>query len=1093
MDTGATVTQIGKYPVLGVLGVGGMGVVYRGMDKSVGREVAIKTLTEATEELRQRFLLEARSGILNHPNIVTVYDFGEQDGNPYIVMEFVPGDSLENLLRAGHQFTLIQKLDIVRQLCLGLGYAHSKGVIHRDIKPANIMVQPDGEIKIVDFGVARLEQTSGHTQTGMVIGTFHYISPERLLGKPADGRADIWSAGVILYLLLTGRLPFPGDDPATLHRVVREPQEPLSNFLTDYPQALDRLLDTALAKSPNDRYDNAEDMAADIEAINEGLKRDHVTGALNSLQPMIEQEQWTAVRPMLLDLQKLNPKNTEVKKLLRDVQEKLSRQQKNAQIRQLMSDGEEAVLTQHYSEAQEFYNQALDIDPANPDLQEKIENVRQLREKASKVAQLLEQSREARKRADFNAANQLIERALQLDDRNTDLRNERARILQDAERATRERNLRQFSEAAKSQLAARQYTDAIQTLRSALEIDPTDAETQQLFQQAIDRQEEQRRRRIIDQIVAEISECITCEEFDRALVLIQRAQERLPGEPVLLQLKSDAEVRQQERTARLLVEKTTRDVYNLLATNPTQALAIVHEALEQMPDEARLIDLESRVNEQAQKVQGERRRSEFLKQAQTELESKHFDQAIHILGSAAFECGESPEFTSLLNYAQEARRKAELDQRAANAIREALPLIASGKFDIAIGLLEPVAKETGNGSVEQLLRKATTGQAEAARRIDAVLSQAQSLGQTSAEQATQLLAIQPPEILEDRRVTELRTQLEESQQKERRAQELEQARQEAAKQQEIKAAEQEGARQETAKEQERIAAEKEKARQEAERNLTASIQAAVATLDKKDNQDTPDLRSGLATLESLKNANSNSPLVSAAISHYKNRRSQLADGMLNAAMASATQLIEREERKQAAETLAKVAPVAEFADTALQANLKRLAQEAAKSSPKQPAKPETASASVAAPIQTAALKKPAAEPRDAKAESGAPIGLVVGIIVVLLVVGGGAAWWFLRPAPAAGAAILEITATPFGEVVSITADSGKAIPLPAGDHGTPLRIDSLPAGNYTVVVKGADGNAQKQTCEASTNPQVCVVPLKPVDDNAIDQIIGGAK
>src|SRR5271156_866036 len=255
MDAGATVTQIGKYPVLGVLGVGGMGVVYRAMDKSVGREVAIKTLTEATEELRQRFLLEARSGVLNHPNIVTVYDFGEQDGNPYIVMEFISGDSLENLLRAGHKFTLIEKLDIIRQLCLGLGYAHQKGVIHRDVKPANIMVQPDGNIKIVDFGVARLEKTSGHTQTGMVIGTLHYIAPERLLGKPADGRADIWSAGVILYLLLTGRLPFPGDD--VLHKVVKEPQEPLSNFLTDYPPALDHVIDMALAKSPADRYDSA--------------------------------------------------------------------------------------------------------------------------------------------------------------------------------------------------------------------------------------------------------------------------------------------------------------------------------------------------------------------------------------------------------------------------------------------------------------------------------------------------------------------------------------------------------------------------------------------------------------------------------------------------------------------------------------------------------------------------------------------------------------------------------------------------------------------------------------------------------------------
>ena len=382
MDTGTTVTQIGKYQILGVLGVGGMGVVYRGMDNSVGREVAIKTITNATDELRHRFVLEARSGILNHPNIVTVYDFGEQDGNPFIVMEFVPGDSLENLLRAGHRFSLIQKLDIIRQLCLGLGYAHQKGVIHRDIKPANIMVQPDGNIKIVDFGVARLEKASGHTQTGMVIGTFHYISPERLLGKTADGRADIWSAGCILYLLLTGRLPFPGDDPDTLHRVVREPHDPLSAILTGYPPALDHLVDHALAKNPVDRYETAEDMATDIEAINEGLKREHVAEVLGSVKPMMDQEQWTSVRPVLLELQRLNPQSTEVKKLLREVQEKVSRQQKTVQLRQLLVEAEEAVLSQRYGDALEFYNQAAGIDQANPELAEKIENARNLKDKA---------------------------------------------------------------------------------------------------------------------------------------------------------------------------------------------------------------------------------------------------------------------------------------------------------------------------------------------------------------------------------------------------------------------------------------------------------------------------------------------------------------------------------------------------------------------------------------------------------------------------------------------------------------------------------------------------------------------------------------
>ena len=1079
MDSPATVTQIGKYPVLGVLGVGGMGVVYRAIDKSVGREVAIKTLTETTEELRQRFFLEARSGILNHPNIVTVYDFGEQDGSPYIVMEFVPGDSLENLLRAGHRFTLIEKLDIIRQLCLGLAYAHQKGVIHRDIKPANIMVQPDGNIKIVDFGVARLEKASGHTQTGMVIGTFHYISPERLLGKPADGRADIWSAGVILYLLLTGRLPFPGDDPATLHRVVREPQDPLSNFLTDYPPALDQLMDHALAKSPADRYESAEDMATDLESINEGLKRDHVAKALSGIHPLIAEEQWSAVRPLLLDLQRVNPKNTEVKKLLRDVQEKLSRQQKTAQLRQLLSDAEEAVLTQRYADAVDIYNRALDLDPSNAEIAEKVENARHLKDKAERVARLLEESREARKRNDFTAANQLIERALQLDDRNTDLRNERARIVQDAERATRERNLRQLSEAARGQLASRNFTEAIQTLRSALEIDPTDAETQQLFQQAIDRQEETRRRKIIDQIVAEISECIASEDLDRALALIQRAQERLPGETVLLQLKADADAKQKEKAARILVESTTRSVYDHLAASPQKALAVVQQALEQMPGEPRLLALEAKVTEQTQKAQAEERKSQALKQAQAAIEAKEFDQAVHTLETAQLDFGTSPEISSLLKYAQEAKRKAELSRIAADAIREAQPMLASGRFDRAISILKPVAEQTGDALADQLLRKAVASLAETERRIDALVTRAQELGQSNnIDQAIQLLAGQPAEIQEQQRVQQLRSQLETTR-----------AQQQAAQQQ--------------AQQRELAAKERERAAKEQERATTDAIQQAADTLQKND------LRNGLNALQAVRAQYGDSARVSAAITDYLGKRSAIANELLKSAIAAATEAIQRDDRTEAIEILNRANDAAEFADPKLQADFKRITKEAQKSSPKRPAKPApplSAAATVAAPgtspfVATQAATQPApkavARPvadETAKAKSGAPWGLIIGVLVVVLLAGGGAAYWFaFRPAPPPPVGILEISATPFGEVVSITTAQGKPIPLPAGDRSTPMRLDGIAIGTYSVVVKADDGTTQTQPCDVATEAKVCNITLQPIDDSTIDQIVGGAK
>jgi serine/threonine-protein kinase len=1016
MDAGATVTHIGKYPVLGILGVGGMGVVYRGMDKSVGREVAIKTLTNATEELRQRFLLEARSGVLNHPNIVTVYDFGEQDGNPYIVMEFVPGDSLENLLRDGRQFSMIEKLGIVYQTCLGLGYAHQKGVIHRDIKPANIMVQPDGNIKIVDFGVARLENLAGHTRTGMVIGTFHYIAPERLQGKKADGRADIWSVGIMLYQLLTGRLPFPGDDPSVLQRVVREPHEPMSSIVSGYPPALDQVVDHALAKSPIDRYETADDMAADLELINEGLKRDHVAEVLGGLQPLLDQQQWTTVRPILLDLQRLNPQNSELKKLLRDVQEKVARKQKTEQIRQLLGEAEEAVQSQRFTEAIEFYNQAAGLDRANPALAEKIEHVRALKEKSERIAAILEQARAARKRTEYEVAIQMMDQAILLDDQNVDLQNERSRIAQEADQVAKDRARTQLTDAGRGQLVNRQYTEAIKTLHAALEIDPSDADVQQMYREASERQEEQRRRKIIEQIVTEISECILAEDFDRAFGLIQRAQERLPGEAALLQLKTDAENRQQEVTAKKIVDQASLQVYSLFLSSPNEALAIVQNALAQLPGDPRLIALEERVVAQIQKANVEERKTQYLQRAQAAIDTKQLDQAVQILESATAECGEGPDIAFLLNYAREQRRKGQLKQTAASAAQEAQELIAAGNLEAAVALLQPVAAETRDPAVEQLLRQVSGSLDELNRHADAVWNRAQALSETDSDQALQFLANQASEIQCHTRIRALRGMLE--------------------------------------------------SKQERERQTTAAIRGANEALDRRD------LRSGLAALESVQKTCGDSPQLSSAIAEHKIKRAQIANAAVTAAIDAATQAIQQNDKARAAEALSQVGDAAEFADAGLQTNLKRLNKQAGKISPAKPAK---------------------ATADSGTAKAGFPPALLfggIGVVALIVIV---AAVWFLMPAKKVPMGTLELNATPFAEVVSITSEHGKALALPTGEHWTPLRLDEVPQGKYTVAFKGPDGATQNQQCDVTSTIQLCNVEMKAIDDNTLDEIVGAPK
>jgi len=262
------IKTLGKYQIRGELGKGAMGVVYDGFDPALEREVAIKVMGGATvsdPELQKRFESEAKaSARLQHPNIVTVFDFGYDNENaPYMAMERLRGQDLEQRIRAG-SLGFREKLEILVQVCRGLSHAHKNGIVHRDIKPANVFIADSGEAKIMDFGVARLTQSS-QTQTGAVLGTADYMSPEQIKGAKVDGRSDIFSAGVILYRLLTNKKPFSAENiQAVFFKVINEP--PPALILpgdSDIPE-LQAIVDKALSKKLDERYGTADDLADDI-------------------------------------------------------------------------------------------------------------------------------------------------------------------------------------------------------------------------------------------------------------------------------------------------------------------------------------------------------------------------------------------------------------------------------------------------------------------------------------------------------------------------------------------------------------------------------------------------------------------------------------------------------------------------------------------------------------------------------------------------------------------------------------------------------------------------------------------------------------
>jgi eukaryotic-like serine/threonine-protein kinase len=268
-----TMTKAGRYEILGELGRGAMGVVYRAVDPVIGRNVAVKTirLSEqgtglSRQELLSRFQTEARAaGLLTHPNIVVVYDAGEEDGLYYITMELVEGKSLQAQIDGGDSFPTARVIRILEQTCSALQFAHERNIVHRDIKPANLMLTGDDTVKVTDFGTAKILQFGTVQQTTHVMGTPSYMSPEQVKGKPVDGRTDIFSLGVVLYEMLTGEKPFPGQSITTvIYKIVNEDPIPPRQLNPSIHPGLNEIVLRALAKEPEQRYQSCREMLEDL-------------------------------------------------------------------------------------------------------------------------------------------------------------------------------------------------------------------------------------------------------------------------------------------------------------------------------------------------------------------------------------------------------------------------------------------------------------------------------------------------------------------------------------------------------------------------------------------------------------------------------------------------------------------------------------------------------------------------------------------------------------------------------------------------------------------------------------------------------------
>jgi eukaryotic-like serine/threonine-protein kinase len=743
----AAYKKIGKYDVLDVIGRGGMGVIYKAVDPGIGRIVAIKMITGAfadDPELLHRFYREAQSvGNLQHPNIVTIYDLGVEDGSPYLVMEFLEGESLDALIRTRRAMSLEEKLDIVVQVCEGVGYAHKHNIVHRDIKPANVMLLQDGRVKIFDFGIARIGDRM--TLPGQIMGSFQYMSPEQINGGNVDERSDIFSIGVLLYELITAKLPFEGKDTGeTLLKIIHDAPPPLNRFLTGYPADLDEIMQRVLAKDREQRFQAAEDLAFELAHVHEKLRRERLNEYLAAAETARAAGQLSRAKEQLLQLLKIDRQNVRANDMLREVQQEIQRQQRSEQVRELQSEAEKAVTRGELAEALVFLDRAVELDKTNSEIVRLRDLVRENKARSDRIRELLQRAEIARETGDLDEASRAVEEAVVIDEKSTEVRALQAAISREIAERNKQLKLQKYIGDARKQISARRFTAALELLKEAELIDSAFPGLQELTGLALSGQQQERRRRDLERLTIEIEDALNRSDYDQASAKAVEGLSSYPDDRGLKKLKAVAEKEIAAREKRRYVEETISLAQKLLKEGKADAaLVTLQEALEKYPAELGLQSMLALVRENIERERIEQKKSECIQKAREAIRRRDFGEAISLLQATRQEL-QSSDFDDLLQSAQDEAASHAQRQRVDSVAEQAHRLNSEEKYEEAIQLLEATLQEIPDQELEIILSDSRRHVEEFNRNVQEAISNAKRLmHQSHYVEAVKFLEAQP--------------------------------------------------------------------------------------------------------------------------------------------------------------------------------------------------------------------------------------------------------------------------------------------------------------------------------------------------------------
>src|SRR5215469_8647849 len=654
-----------------------MGIVYRARDPMINRLVALKTITTGLAgdpALLERFYREAQSaGGLQHPNIVTIYDMGQADAVPYIAMELVEGENLEQLIARKSPLPVTRKVVYAMQACRAFDFAHKRGIVHRDIKPGNVMVSKDGTVKVVDFGIARVLETS-KTQTGMLIGTFAYMSPEQYHGEHANERSDIWSFGVLVYELLCYQRPFTGSTPASLmHSICNEEPPPLGKLLPECTAELEQTVSRMLRKSPDERYDSMEDVLLDLDLICKALQSQSVADLLDQARGFLDQENFGEARDVLRQALEFEAGNQRARALLEKANAGLKRIQNRPKAQQLVEKGQNLLEQGKFQEARLAAENALQLDSSFTPAEDLQRAIQKELDRARAVAELLDAARQHLAEGLPDDADRVLGKVLEIEPGNTQIQNLQQQVLKERAEREKARRLQAALQHARDLWTRQDYGACIQLLQDLERDFPAEEEVSRLLDTVREDHIQQEKQ----QVLLQSRNLLAARDHRAAIKLLDGLHERFPADEEVRRLLD--EVRKDERNQRLF--SGLAEARSLLAAGQHAAcIAALMSLAKTFPGEPEIPQLLETVRQ----MQAEQTRQKGIAEAAKLLEARKYDECLDQLVALDKQFPGNEEILVLQRAVHEQQSK----QEKQRLLDEARHLLADHRYDASIRLLE---------------------------------------------------------------------------------------------------------------------------------------------------------------------------------------------------------------------------------------------------------------------------------------------------------------------------------------------------------------------------------------------------------------------